>query len=538
MAQPFTLQSSYAGMAQDYSRDEMPPTSLWNLVDYIPNVLGAPLRKRGGWVNASSSLSVRKVMYGLMDSGGAKLLAIDATTGTSAGQSLYSINETTGATTLIGSVTAASAGSAATSSAGVPTSIVGKPVFYGKQWFIPVGYSDSYVSAGAITATSSMNAAVYDGATLAKVSVNASSGGASGARHAAVFRNRVALGNTPYSPRRIWWNIAGDRKATKFTDNHAWMDVPVHIQGMVGLPTVMLVWGLDKTIRIRGSIPPPGSDFVVDELTDQGCADARSISTWSGKAVWANTNGVFLTDGIQTIDLTQQAGMSNYYRTLLASFTTAWRLAGYVYRGYYFLSIADASGAFVDCLVCDLRGRSFFRLSNMNIHDYAVGTGSAFQQFYAANAGSTRVIRLTDIFSPAAANKNDGDGTAVLPVVEYPTRRGFLRIMRRWVPTNGLTHWKRFYLTYDLRDAATDNPTLQIGYVETPEASSYTTLADTLGESTAQDRGPFDFGPVGERNGKIVDGLGLKITQTAASSDTRIYGLEGEYEAVESSRLV
>ncbi len=68
-------------------------------------------------------------------------------------------------------------------------------------------------------------------------------------------------------------------------------------------------------------------------------------------------------------------------------------------------------------------------------------------------------------------------------------------------------------------------------------STSYTALAKTLAESTTQTRQPFDFGPSGERNGMIVDALGLKITQTAASSDTRISDVEAESEAIEGSRL-
>jgi hypothetical protein len=382
-----------------------------------------------------------------------------------------------------------------------------------------------------------MRCAVYDGSTIVKVTVSSTKGGAKGARYAAVFRSRVALANTPETPRRIWFNKAGDKKATKFDDSNGWMDMPGHITGLIGLTNTMVVWGADQAWRVRGSIPPPGSDFVVDDLGDQGCADSRSIAEWSGKALFANTNGIFMTDGIDVIDLTQNAGLVTYYRNLLATFTSAWRLRGEVYRNYYFLSIANAAGTFVDCIVCDLRSRAMFRLSNMNYHDYAVGTGTAFQQFFGAINGSNRIVRVTDIFSPAAANKADADGTNILPVVEYPSRKGYSKQGRRYVPTGGLTHWKRLYLTYDLRDAATDNPTLQPSYVTTPEASSYTAMADTLPETTAQDRGAFDFGPVGERNGFTTDALGLKVAQVGPSSDTRIYALEAENEAIEGSRL-
>ena len=70
-----------------------------------------------------------------------------------------------------------------------------------------------------------------------------------------------------------------------------------------------------------------------------------------------------------------------------------------------------------------------------------------------------------------------------------------------------------------------------------PINSTAPTLADSLAETTAFTRSAFDFGPVGERGGKTMKVFGLKIAQTAASSDTRLYNLESEYEAIEGSRL-
>jgi hypothetical protein len=47
----------------------------------------------------------------------------------------------------------------------------------------------------------------------------------------------------------------------------------------------------------------------------------------------------------------------------------------------------------------------------------------------------------------------------------------------------------------------------------------------------------LSFGPSGERGGKTVQALGLKIVQTAVSSDTKLYSVEAEYSAIEASRL-
>jgi hypothetical protein len=45
--------------------------------------------------------------------------------------------------------------------------------------------------------------------------------------------------------------------------------------------------------------------------------------------------------------------------------------------------------------------------------------------------------------------------------------------------------WKKVYLDGDLRDAASDNPTFSVSYIESPEQTSYTALA-TFSESTTQ----------------------------------------------------
>ena len=42
---------------------------------------------------------------------------------------------------------------------------------------------------------------------------------------------------------------------------------------------------------------------------------------------------------------------------------------------------------------------------------------------------------------------------------------------------------------------------------------------------------------LGNRGGYSGHQLGVKVTQTGASDDTRIYGLEADYEAQEGSQL-
>src|SRR5437016_1600664 len=67
MANPFPLQTQFTGMWQDSSRDQLPNGKLWMCSDFLPEQLGAPLRKRGGVAvagsNFGSSTSTMAVAY-------------------------------------------------------------------------------------------------------------------------------------------------------------------------------------------------------------------------------------------------------------------------------------------------------------------------------------------------------------------------------------------------------------------------------------------------------------------------------------------
>src|SRR5579863_1820720 len=66
MGAPFTIQNQYLGMWQDSPRDMLPTGRLWNMVDFIPDYLGAPARKRGGWTYASTALASTTYVDGLI----------------------------------------------------------------------------------------------------------------------------------------------------------------------------------------------------------------------------------------------------------------------------------------------------------------------------------------------------------------------------------------------------------------------------------------------------------------------------------------
>lgn len=85
MSSPTPLQREFVRMVRDKSRDRLDPSECWDLVDYIPNILGAPLTKRGGWsyhgvtlnsLNASAG-QPHTVLYAPF-SAGTQVVAIDS----------------------------------------------------------------------------------------------------------------------------------------------------------------------------------------------------------------------------------------------------------------------------------------------------------------------------------------------------------------------------------------------------------------------------------------------------------------------------
>lgn len=501
-------------MVRDFDRGQLPPGYVWNLQDYFPNVLGAPLRKRGAWANASSALGAQTSVshtFVAAYTAGNQLLAVDSATSTSTGPTLWQI------------ASSASAASIGGLSAGVAGVNVANIVYY-RSYAIFTFLTDAAAGNGP---------AYYDGATLSGASAFGSS--LASGNYAAVYKDRLVVGRLYNALNRIQFSDAGS--PTAFSSSLGYIDTSHDITGIAALANVLLVFSVGAVERIRGATPPPGSDMVLEKVSDYGCVDFRSIAAWQNRVIYADTNGVYMTDGAATIDLTDRGEMRSYYQTLLASYTTTWRLVGGVYRNFYFLVINNGtgSGTFQDCLVCDLNRHAWFRMQNFNFRSFAQATGT-FQDFYAACGDQGRVAKLTSIFTPGSSYTTDADGDAVVPILETGTFRG-LRPGRGMQETAGLTHWKRLYATYDLRDAGTDNPTITVSYITDPASTSYTALARTIDETTALTRAGRSFGISGARGGKIVSELGLKLAQSNPSSDTRIYSIEGEYETIEPSRL-
>jgi hypothetical protein len=503
VAAPFVLQNSFAGIDNDSARDAMRPGACYSLIDYIPSRLDAPIRKRGAWSYQSTAMGACTFVDALSHApftAGTKLLAIGSD------GNLY--DNTSGTPSSLGATVAATQ----------------NPIFFNN----------------AITMFA------FDGTSTGKTydtggGLQALGGTPPTARYGCVFKGRLVAANTNANPRNVYFAPAGwgpgGTGGTWDTAN-AMSPTSQPVNGVAPTNSSILVFHDAQVERLRGSIPfgTTNSDMVLEPLfAGVGCADARSIITWNDQVIWADTRGVYQTDGAALRDLTTLTGMKSLWLSKLSGWTaptsasTGWRIAGGLYKDHLFMSVTNTTNH-VATFVFDLARNIGWRFSNFNFRAYhrAIGTTD---ESYVAHAGAGRTATISQTWSPSAFGIRDQDGVAIEPVIETTYFRGFQRFHRKWVESMGKQRWHYIYVTYECTDAGTDDPTLTVSCATTPDASgTYATTLTTLAETTQYTRVRI---PV--RLGS--NGLALKIAQTNPSADTRIYAIEADYEPIEGHRL-
>lgn len=475
---PFVVSVS-RGMRQDEPRDSLPVGSAWNLVDYIPD-LGADLTGRGGYAYASPNLatvkpsatSVQALAYAPFASGG-KLCAIDED------GEFYTVSSPTTATDI-----------------GLASTTLQTPFFYRQNLIIP-------------NPNGATQPTTFNGTSLSTATLPSTMPG----RYGCTYKDRGVIANSAAQPQRVSFTDAG---AFTFTST-AWIDVSGPINGIAALRNAILVFTPGKCERIRGATPPPGSDMILEPIFEQGVADARSIVNFNDYIVFANGAGIFLTDGAVLQDLTKVAGMSTYWRTLARDYASTWTIAAGQLRNYYLVALNDGT-TFKDAFLLNLDKRTMVRVANLPGVCFANTVGVA-PELYFGSKTEPRVGSTSSFFTPSATYKADANGNPVLPQVETA-----------FTPMSGKMRMRDFYLKYDLRDAASDNPTYTVGMVTDPASTSYTTIG-TLPETTGFRRGPRL--PIRRH----AEGFGFRVAQANAAAASKIYGIELDGYAEEGSRI-
>lgn len=466
------------GMVRDMPRIDIPPGGVYDAADYLLHQPGLA-KKRGGTAYAGPAMTAatyaQSVLYANIP-GNATVLA------TGDNGHIYTV-----------------AGGTTTDLGGSTIATIEKPL-------LRVGGGKNLVIFTASNGTGSP--VKWDGS-----AAPAGLGGTPPAgAYATIHKTRLVLGNQTASPQRIYFSPTPDIESTWDTAN-SWIDCDGPVTGLASLFNSLIVFTADHTERIVGTTPPPNSDMDRAPVGSIGCTDARSIVTQEGNVLFANPRGVYLTNGAGFASLTTEGLIESYWQSLFSGYSSSWTIAAGLLRGYYFVTILNASGTLVATLMCNVKRRAWWRLTNINASMYSSAI-NAQEELYYADRSTNRVVALSGIFNPSASNKNDANGTAVTPTIEF----------RAIGEGTGIKAYGFGRLNYDMRDAASDNPTMAVTVKTGVEASASSTPAESpLAETTNSDNTRKRFTIAKE--GQAVT---IALAQTNASSKTEIYALEVE----------
>jgi hypothetical protein len=469
------------GMVRDSPRSSIPTGGVYDSADYLLHQPGIAI-KRGGTAYAGPAAAAGTYMEAVAYAefpAGAKLIGVD---------SANNINEITpGSTIDLGGTD--------------PAGVIDVPK-------LRIGGGKNLLIIPQANGTS--GPVKYDGSAAPALLGGSPPAG----KFCAVYATRVVLGNKDGNENRLAFSPTPDIE-TAWDVATAWLDTNYEVTGIAAMANALLIFSEGHTERIIGTTPPPGSDMQLATIGGIGCTDARSILVQEGNVLFANPRGVYLTNGAGFASLTTEGAVEAYWQSLFSGYDPdTWIIAAGVFRGFYVVSVIDNTGALVATLMCNVARRAWWRLTNIKATMFAQAVG-AQEELYYADRAAARVTKLSGIFSPAAGNKNDADGTAVAPLLE-------LRMLGHGP---GLKHFGFGRLSYDMRDAATDNPTLAVSVAPGVEATTFAAVDESpLPETADEVRKRFTIA-------KQSQGVSVRFQQTGPSSKTEIYALEYEERA-------
>ena len=334
-----------------------------------------------------------------------------------------------------------------------------------------------------------------------------------------VYYSRIVLAGVAATPRRVFFSPIPNVESTWDTTN-SYVDAGHNVTGLCALKGALLVFSDGHMERIAGTTPPPESDMSIVTIDNYGCIDARSIATYNNTCIFANKAGVYLTNGVSFDTLTERpdgSGIGTYWRSLMSSYSAStWTVAGGVFPDYDDYVVCVMNGTtLIDTLVCHIPSRQWRRLGNVKAKGFSTQFGSTSELHY-ADAASPRVIGLVSTYVKSATVKNDANGTAVAGTLEY-------RMVGQGI---GLKAYLDGRLNFDLRDAASDNPTLAVQIATGVGADTYAAVTESpLSETSTATRKGFTVS-------KDAQSVNVKLIRAAAASKAEIYGLEDRKSVV------
>lgn len=485
------LQSDYGrGSVRDLARHLLPKNAAWKTVDFLPNY-GAPLRKRGGYGDASPALS------------GAASTGVVAYAPFSSGPQLVAVDDRGH----VFKVTSPSSATDMTTGAVNTASLqLQRPVFFEDLLIMP--NQDGATAPGK-----------YDGS----ANPDFLGGSAPTGKYAEAYKSRLLLAGSAADPNNIWFSDVLDPES--WDTANSFIPVTQPIKGITALRNAILIFSDGMTERIRGDSPPPGGDMILEPAFQEGCVDARSIVSLGERVVWANGNGVWISDGAAADNLIELGGLLQYWVTLLEGYDPAtWTVSAGTIHGYYIVTITDGT-TFVEGLMCHLQSRTWSFLSNIKATMFAEAYGTT-PELYFSMGGRPRIGKLGQIFEPDSTNQSDADGTDVEPYIETVFYRG----------TPASRRFKDIIVGNHMEVDSGSSTHLEVSVITSPEDTSYATLCEDDGVT------PLEIAATGAKaRSKVAarlasDGIGLKIAQSGPSHETMLFDIEATQHEREGLR--
>lgn len=503
MANPVVLQDNFAaGMKRDFPQDQMPDGSAWEIQDMLPNRVGTgtdqgeyrTIETRGGWNYRTNALT-----------GETDVRAVGLFVGASAVEAWICSDGSIYTSTLT-SATATNRGT-------IGSAPVQNPVeFYDAddEWLVCFPDTPNPYRLRK---------------TLGTLTNMVSADSAPAAYYGDVWKQRMWLGNTAANPTRVYFSAGGDvGDWTGIAED--WVDTDETVDGLASLRTVLLVFHPTKTTRFRGSPP----DLIVEEAFNLSPFDMFSWTrTATETIVMATPEGIFLTDGSATKDLTKAGGMGTWWRERMQeakdNSVAPTCPIGHA-NGWIVFNLQYSS--FQHAFAVNVEAGSFFRLTN---HDFQVfasvpgvaAAGLAGDEIWAGTSGADPrgCSVYPDIFTTA---QQDGDGTEPTPLIEtrFFTGKGPIQAPAR-----------AMYFTYNLGGATAvtgtykTNPRMQHSEYSLPMNLAVSSAADELKRRRVR---------IAQRDA-LANGVAVRLTKTASAGNFALHSVEAEIKAREGSRI-
>ncbi len=280
-------------------------------------------------------------------------------------------------------------------------------------------------------------------------------------RFSATHLQRLVMANSSLYPSRIWFSPLLNVTRSGWDLANSWIDVDAPVTAIASLQHELLVFTQQNYYRLVGNAPPPDSDMTLEPVSARGCSDARSITVWEGKCIYANPAGVFLTAGVQPVSLMEDR-IESYWQSLFDGYVgpldsgTNWSITTGV-RAHRWLFVTVLNGTtLVTNLCCDLVKRAWTRIDTIDPLMYASSTGSE-EDLVFVNQGNNRVYSMKGMFTPEGSGYDEGMTSAETPTAIEP-----LIETRPLAVGLGLKAFGDGELLYDLREPTGPPPSTKV----------------------------------------------------------------------------